>query len=120
MSSPSQLSVGTELPSTPEDGEGDCVEVLSCDDFYGPLFVGTVSAVGFTLGVSSVVCSKHFSEGLVGLVSGRLASGSALYAIGRNFRDPLDIDVTLGSVGGGSTQFDSEVPEGPSLDLEDW
>ena len=28
------------------------------------------------------------------------------FAIGRNFRDPLDIGVTRGSDGGGSTQFD--------------
>ena len=37
-----------------------------------------------------------------------------------NFRDPLDIDVTLGSDGGGSAQFDSDVPVGPLLDSEDW
>ena len=56
----------------------------------------------------------------MGLVSGRVGTGIAGYAIGRNFRDPLDIDVTLGRDGGGSTQFDSDVPEGPSLDSEDW
>ena len=30
------------------------------------------------------------------------------------------IDVTLGSDGGGSTPSDSDVPEGPSFDPEDW
>ena len=41
-----------------------------------------------------------------------LQGGSAIagYAIGRNSRDPLDVDVTLGSAGGGCTQFDSHVP----------
>ena len=56
----------------------------------------------------------------MGRASGRLGKGIARYAIGRNFRDPSDIDVTLGSDGGGSTQFDSDVPEGPSLDAEEW
>ena len=55
MSSPSQPSVGTEQPSTSENGEGNYIEVPSCDDFYSLLFVGTVLAVGFTLGVGSVI-----------------------------------------------------------------
>ena len=38
----------------------------------------------------------------------------------RNFRDPLDIDVTLGSESGESAQFDLDVPQGSSFDPEDW
>ena len=70
------------------------------------------------LGVGSVVCIKPFSKGIVGLTSGRFRTGIAGHAIGRNSRDPLDIDVSLGSDGGGSTQFDSDVPERPSLGRE--
>ena len=55
----------------------------------------------------------------MGLASGRFGTRLAGYAIGQNFGDPVDIDVTLGSDGGGSTQFDFDVPGGPSLDLED-
>ena len=63
VSSPSQSSVGTELPSTSEDVEGDHIAVLSCDVFYSLLFVGNVFAIGFTLGVGCVVCINPFSEG---------------------------------------------------------
>ena len=83
-------------------------------------FVGTAFAVGFTLGVASVVCINPFSEGLVGLASGRVGNGLAGYAIERIIRYPLNIDVTLGSDGGGSSRCDSDVLEGPSLDPEDW
>ena len=56
----------------------------------------------------------------VGLASARFGAGIAGYAIGRNFPDPLFFDVILSSVGGGSTQFNSDVLEGPSVDAEDW
>ena len=58
------------------------------------------------LGVGSVVCIKPFSKGIVGLTSGRFRTGIA------------GLDVSLGSDGGGSTQFDSDVPERPSLSRE--
>ena len=93
--SSSQPSVGSELLST---SEAACF------------------AICFTPGVGSAVCINPFSEGLVGLASGRFGTGIVGYAFGRSSRDPLDIDVTLGSGGGGSTQFDSDVPGGPSLD----
>ena len=81
--------------------------------------MGTVFAVGFSFGVGCVFCTSPFSEGLLGLVSGRF--GILGYAaIERMFREPLDIDATLGSDGGDCTQFDTDVHEGPSLVLEDW
>ena len=40
-------------------------------------FVDIVFAVGFTLGVGSVVCINPFSEWLVGLASGRCGTGLA-------------------------------------------
>ena len=109
--SPSQPSVGTEIPSTSEDGEGDNIELPSCDDGYSLLFVATVFAVAHTFGVGGVICSNPFKEGLVNLASGRFRTEIAGYAIGRNIRDPLHLDVTLGSDGGGSTQFDSDGDE---------
>ena len=104
------------LLSASED-EGDYIEVPSCDDSVSILLVGAVFAVGFTLGVDSVTCSKPFSGGFVGWASGRFGTGIAGYAVGWNIRDPLGIGLTLGSDGGGSTQFDLGVPEGSSLDL---
>ena len=50
VSSHSQPSVGTEQHSTSEDGEGDHIEVLSCDDFHSLLFVGTVFPNRFHVG----------------------------------------------------------------------
>ena len=43
VSSPSQPSVATELPSTCEDGEGDYIEVLSCDVFLQYIVFGPCS-----------------------------------------------------------------------------
>ena len=80
--------------STSEDGEGDYIEVPSGDGFYSLLFVGTVFAVGFTMGVGSAVCFNPFSGGFVALATGRFGAGIAGHVFGRNFRDPLDIDVT--------------------------
>ena len=81
--------------------------------------MGIGFAVGFSFGVGWVVCTSPFSEGLLGLVSGRL--GILGYAaIERKFREPLDIDATLGSDRGGCTQFDTDVHEGQTLVLEDW
>ena len=84
----------------------------SCLDSFRLLLVGAVFAVGFTLGVGSVICFNPFSEGFAGLASGRLGTGTAGYAIGRNLWDPLDVDVTLCSDVGGRVQFDLEAPEG--------
>ena len=81
---------------------------------------GNVSDSYSLLLVSSVICFNPFSGMLVGLASRRVGAGIAGYATGRNFRHPVDIDVTLGSDGGGSTQFAFDVPGRPSLDLEDW
>ena len=61
VSSPSQPSVGTEVLSTSEDGEGNYIEVPSCGDFFSLLSVGTKYPVGFTLGVGSVICINPFS-----------------------------------------------------------
>ena len=50
VSSPSQASVRTGLFSSSEDGEGDFIEVPSCENSYSLLLVCIVFAVGFTLG----------------------------------------------------------------------
>ena len=105
------------LLSASEDGEGDYIEVPSCDDSVSILLVGAVFAVGFTWGVDSVTRSNPFSGGFVGWASGRLGTGIAGYAVGRNIQDPSGIGLTLGSDGGGSTHFDLDLPEGSSLYL---
>ena len=74
----SQSSVGTAS----EDEEGDFIEVLSCDDSCSLMLVCIVFAVGFTLGVGSVICFNPFSGGFVGLASGRFGTRSAGYTIG--------------------------------------
>ena len=90
------------------------------DDSHSLLLVGTVFAVGFTLGVGAVICFNPFSGGFEGLASGRFGTGIAGHAIGRYLRGSLENDVTVGSEDGGSTQFDLGVPGGPSLDPDDW
>ena len=106
--------------SPSEDGEGGFIEVPTCDESYSLFLAETVFAVGFPLGVGSVICFNPFSAGFVGLASGRIGTGIAGYAAGRSCRDPWDIDVSLGSDGGGSAQFDLDAPQRSSLDPEDW
>ena len=57
---------------------------------------------------------------MVGLGFETIAEVLLAEAVRRNFRDPLDIDVTLSSDAGGSARLDSDVPEGPPFHPEDW
>ena len=102
----SQSSVGTDLPSTSEDGEGDYIEVPPRDDFYSLLFVGTVFAVGCTL-------QRRWRGMHLSVL--RRARGSCFMVVrdwNCGIRDRTKLSgslqistVTLGSDGGGCTQF---------------
>ena len=106
------FSAGTEPPATTSKYLRVTISAIPCS--WAPCSQSDFCLVSVAWSVP-----VRSQKGSWVLFSGRL--GILGYAaIERMFREPLDIDATLGSDGGGCTQFDTDVHEGPSLVLEDW